>query len=141
MNDMDNAKPGMSMPEAIAAIQKAQEEVKANLRAGRLDQLPGAKHDTGKLPISTVPPQIVRDIAAIRAYGLAKYAQAEDWRRVGPERFFEAFLRHVLAMMENPTGVDPESGHPHYKHAACNLAFLCDFYKAPDIDSSGEKGV
>lgn len=87
-------------------------------------QLPGAKNDDGKLQLSKVPPELITAVATIRAYGIAKYAEAEDWTKVDPERFHEAMLRHALAVWENPKAVDPESGYPSLWHLATNAAFL-----------------
>lgn len=88
-------------------------------------KLPGAKNDAGKLQLSTVPPEAIVAIARIREYGNRKYADPENWRRVLPEKFHEAMLRHCLAIWEDPFAVDPESGLPHLWHLMCNGAFLC----------------
>lgn len=32
----------------------------------------------------------------------------------------------LLAYLDDPAGVDPESGIKHLKHLACNVAFLCE---------------
>lgn len=90
------------------------------------------KDDAGKLRISLVPPQIIKDIAEVREYGNKKYGDPNGWKSVGPERYADALLRHTLEFMADPASIDPESGIPHYKHMACNLAFLCDMYA--DID-------
>lgn len=83
------------------------------------------KQDAGKLPISLVPMQIVRDIALVRDYGNRKYGDPKSWEQVAIERYLNAFGRHALYMLEDPMSVDDESGIEHYKHAACNLAFIC----------------
>lgn len=88
-------------------------------------KLPGAKNDDGKLQLSAVPPEAIVAIARIREYGNKKYADPENWRRVLPEKFHEAMLRHCLACWEDPYAVDPESGLPHLWHLMCNGAFLC----------------
>ncbi|MBR6738806.1 MAG: hypothetical protein IKL99_03965 [Oscillospiraceae bacterium] len=86
----------------------------------------GAKYDDGKLEIDLVPPQIIRDIAEVRMYGTKKYGDPNNWRDgIEPRRYANALLRHTLAFMEDIHSVDEESGIPHYKHMACNLAFLC----------------
>lgn len=85
-----------------------------------------AKADEGKLELSLVPPQIIRDIAEIRMYGNRKYGDPENWRQVELKRYVDAFFRHWLLYIEEPTGVDEESGLHHYKHCACNLAFICE---------------
>ena len=85
-----------------------------------------AKHDAGKLPLSLVPMQIVRDIAEIRRFGVEKYRDPDNWKKVEKQRYIDALLRHLLAYLEDPDGVDEESGIKHYKHVACNLAFICE---------------
>lgn len=76
-----------------------------------------------------VPPQIIRDIAQVRMYGCEKYGDPDNWRRVEKGRYLDALLRHTLAYLEDPKGLDTESGLPHYKHMACNMAFLCEMEK------------
>lgn len=88
-----------------------------------------AKADAGKLQLSLVPTQITRDIAEVRMYGNAKYGSPDNWKQVEPQRYIDALYRHFLSFLEDPTGCDAESGIPHYKHMACNMAFLCEFLK------------
>ena len=85
-----------------------------------------AKADEGKLQISLVPTQIIRDIAEVRMYGNQKYGDPDSWKTVGVGRYIDAFLRHTLNFLEDPIGDDEESGIKHYKHIACNLAFICE---------------
>ena len=89
-----------------------------------------AKHDEGKLQLSLVPVQIVRDIAEVRMYGNKKYGDPESWRAVEKQRYVDAMLRHLLAYLEDPDGVDQESGIPHYKHCVCNWAFICEMERS-----------
>ena len=84
-----------------------------------------AKADDGKLEIDLVPMQIVRDIAEVRMYGNRKYGDPENWRQVELRRYINALLRHTLAFAESANSIDEESGIPHYKHMACNAAFIC----------------
>lgn len=83
-----------------------------------------AKRDEGKLQLSLVPPQIIRDIAEVRMYGNKKYGDPENWRTVEMNRYTDALFRHFLAFIEDPFSVDEESGIYHYKHMACNMAFI-----------------
>ena len=87
-----------------------------------------AKADAGKLQISLVPTQIIKDIAEVRMYGNAKYPEGgpENWRQGEPIRYRDALLRHLLEYIKNPDSIDEESGLLHLQHAACNLAFLCE---------------
>ena len=85
-----------------------------------------AKDDSGKRKLSLVPRKIIWDIAAIREYGNAKYGDPNNWRKVEPERYRDAAFRHFLKYLDDPDGVDDESGLPHLWHLACNIAFLCE---------------
>ena len=85
-----------------------------------------AKRDAGKIRPTLVPRQIIRAIAVIRNYGTQKYVDPDNWKRVEIERFRDAAYRHWLAYLDNPHGVDSESGFPHLWHCACNIAFLIE---------------
>lgn len=85
-----------------------------------------AKADYGKEQLTLVPRRIIHDICAIRMYGNKKYGDPENWREVEPERYRDAAYRHFLAYLDDPHGVDKESGFPHLWHLACNIAFLCE---------------
>lgn len=85
-----------------------------------------AKADHGKEQLTLVPRRIIHDICAIRMYGNKKYGDPENWREVAPERYRDAAYRHFLSYLDDPYGVDKESGLPHLWHLACNIAFLCE---------------
>ncbi len=87
------------------------------------------KEDAGKLRLSLVPSQVIRDIAEVREYGNRKYGDSESWRRVDRKRYVDALYRHMLAFVDDPASKDEESGIEHYKHLACNIAFLCEMMK------------
>lgn len=86
----------------------------------------GAKHDAGKLDLTLVPTSIIRAVAEVRRYGTKKYGDPENWKQVAPERYRAALYRHWLACLDDPKGVDEESGLPHLWHVACNVAFLIE---------------
>lgn len=88
-----------------------------------------AKADAGNLELSLVPIQIIRDIAEVRMYGNRKYHDPNNWKTVEIERYINALYRHFLAFLDDPDSKDDESGIPHYKHMACNMAFICDMMK------------
>ena len=89
------------------------------------------KADAGKLKLTLVPRQIIKDICEVREYGNAKYPEGgpDNWKQVDVQRYRDALFRHFLAYLDDPHGVDEESGIPHYKHMACNMAFLCEMEK------------
>ncbi len=89
-----------------------------------------AKADAGKLKLTLVPRQIIRDIAKVRMYGTARYHNdPNNWKQVSKERYKDAAFRHFLAYLDNPDSVDEESGLLHLWHLACNIAFLCEDYE------------
>ena len=88
-----------------------------------------AKADAGKPRLTLVPMQIIFDIAKVREFGNAKYGSSDNWKRVEPERYREAAFRHFLRYIDDPLGVDEESGLPHRFHLECNLAFLAEMEK------------
>lgn len=98
-----------------------------------MEQINGAKYDDGKPRPSLVPVAAIEAIMQVREFGKAKYADAEDWRKVPREKWLDALLRHVLHIWDNPLALDYESGLPALWHVITNAAFLCAAYK-DDID-------
>lgn len=92
---------------------------------GEMSKREEAKSDAGKPRLSLVPMQIIWDIAEVREYGIKKYKDPDNWKRVELDRYVDALLRHTLAFVEDHDSVDEESGLYHYKHMACNMAFIC----------------
>lgn len=90
-----------------------------------------AKADAGKLQISLVPTQFIRDVAKVRMYGNEKYHSPANWVTVEKQRYIDALLRHILQYIDNNDAVDDESGLSALSHAACNIAFLCEMER-PD---------
>ena len=84
------------------------------------------KADYGKEQLTLVPRRIIHDIAAVRMFGVQKYKDPDNWKRVEVERYRDAAFRHWLAYLDDPNGVDAESGLPHLWHLAANVAFLCE---------------
>lgn len=96
------------------------------------------KADQGKLRLTLVPLQIIREIAKVRMYGLEKYPETgrDGWREIGTERIQDAMCRHLLAYLEDPDGTDEESGLPHLSHLACNVAFLCELANREPVNNT-----
>lgn len=95
--------------------------------APQMDQT--AKRDAGKPRISLVPAEAVRAIARVRMYGVTKYADPQNWRRVEPIRYLDAALRHLLDAVEDLESRDEESGLYSVDHALTDLAFLSALMK------------
>lgn len=84
------------------------------------------KADAGKPKLTFVPRKMLPMIARVREYGTEKYGNSENWRKVEIQRYRDAAFRHFIAYLDDPQGVDEESGLPHLAHLACNIAFLCE---------------
>lgn len=88
----------------------------------------GYKHDGGKPRLSLVPPILIRAVGTVMTHGAEKYGEG-NWKNVEPERYRDALARHYCDYMEDPYGVDKQSGLPHLYHLACNVAFLLELEK------------
>lgn len=84
-----------------------------------------AKADRGKLRLTLVPMDAVEAVAAIRMFGVQKYVDEDNWKRVEKDRYKDAALRHFIKYTREPYGMDDESNLPHLWHCLCNLFFLC----------------
>lgn len=91
-----------------------------------------AKADAGKPHPSYCPVALIEGVIAVREHGTAKYGDPENWRKVEPERYWDALLRHALAAWNDWKAVDKESGMPHLWHIACNAAFLMQYMEEDD---------
>lgn len=102
-----------------------------------------AKSDAGKPKLSLVPRRIIFDIARIREYGNEKYPEGgiDNWRNVEPERYRDAAFRHFLAYLDDPYGLDAESGFPHLWHLATNVSFLCDLEDSKILNMTRERQI
>ena len=96
------------------------------------------KRDAGKPQLTLVPTQIITDIARVREFGVAKYHKRDSWKDVEIQRYRDALFRHLLLYINDPKGVDEESGLPHLSHVACNVAFLCELEKTDGNGSSNK---
>lgn len=85
-----------------------------------------AKADAGKPQLTLVPRQILFDIAEVRAFGVKKHKDPDNWKKVEIQRYRDAAFRHFMAYLDDPQGNDEESGLSHLAHLACNIAFLCE---------------
>ncbi len=88
----------------------------------------GLKHDGGKPMLALVPSAIIRAVGRVMTHGAEKYGVGK-WRDVDPDRYRHALMRHICEWLDDPYGVDKDSGLPHLEHIACNVAFLLELDK------------
>ena len=96
-----------------------------------------AKKDEGKPRLFLTPPGIIEAVGWVRTFGTEKYGDPDNWKKVSPERYQDALMRHLVKYMRDPKGVDEESGLPHLWHMACNIAFLIEL--EGEEDDKGRK--
>lgn len=83
----------------------------------------GVKYDSSKIRLSLYPAEAMYKIAEVLEFGAKKYA-VDNWKYVQPiERYFDAALRHLMAIKTGELN-DPESGLSHLAHAGTCIAFM-----------------
>lgn len=84
------------------------------------------KYDAGKPRLSLAPiSELEIAITRVREYGIKKYKDPNNWKKVSVDRYFDAMLRHLnQCRKKGMQALDDESGLPHLWHVACNLAFI-----------------
>lgn len=99
-----------------------------------IDKPKAQKFDDDKLRVDLVPKSLIEGTAKAMMFGMRKYS-AHNWRKgLQWSRSYGALQRHLQAFWEGED-FDQESDLNHLYHAACNLAFLIEFYeKRKDLD-------
>lgn len=86
------------------------------------------KHDANKRDYSLLPPKELGEIVDVLMHGAKTYGIG-NWKKMDPkdtDRYVSALFRHLEAWRSGETK-DPESGHSHLAHLACNCLFLMWF--------------
>ena len=87
------------------------------------------KADYGKLQMMLMLPAINRAVVRVREYGILKYKDKDNWKKVSKSRWDNAMLRHMMEYIQDPWSRDEESGLRHIDHIACNLAYILESMK------------
>lgn len=88
----------------------------------------GIKYDDGKLRIDLIPPEVIRALAMVFAYGADKYGRWNWEKGMRAGRLWAATLwaatqRHLWSWW-NKEDMDEESGYNHLWHALVSIAML-----------------
>lgn len=83
------------------------------------------KHDSGKVRMSLVPPNALKQVAAVMTYGAKKYAPNNFLKGTEYSRYLDALGRHWNDY-NSGENIDPESKLPHLAHIACNAMILLE---------------
>ena len=97
-----------------------------------------AKYDEGKPDYTLVPKALISGCERVRRYGVEKYKERDNWKKVEPERYWKALIRHVLAAWYDYRAVDQESGLLHLEHIVCNAAFLLEMMEGQNEESNSK---
>lgn len=111
---------------------------------GRRQHEPGAKLDAGKLRPELVFsgfPTALALVTAVATFGARKYSD-HGWQQVpgGIRRYQDAHLRHLMAAHGGETH-DPETGLPHYAHAAWNALAVLELMERERADAHQRDGA
>jgi hypothetical protein len=109
-----------SLSELINADPKLGIHDNLDLKAG------GVKHDTGKLAMDLIPPELILGVSEILTIGAKKY-EVRNWEKgMRWGRVFASLMRHMWDWWRGES-LDPETGKSHLWHAACCIAFLMTY--------------
>ena len=93
----------------------------------------GTKHDSGKVRLELIPPELLFAVGSILTFGAEKYADRNWELGMKWSRVFGAMMRHLWCWWggQGPTNknflfgdLDDETGLSHLWHAGCCIAFL-----------------
>lgn len=84
-----------------------------------------AKDTKGKTRLELVLPSTIEWLGRIRTYGVQKYKNPDNWKKVPKDQYVGAAMRHFEKYRKGEY-LDDESGMPHLAHTMCNLMFLLD---------------
>lgn len=84
------------------------------------------KADAGKLQMMLMLPAINRAVVRVREYGILKYKDKDNWKKINRSRWENALIRHLMEYIKDPYSKDEESGLRHIDHIACNLAYILE---------------
>lgn len=87
--------------------------------------LDGIKDKAGKPQMRLILPRAAEALVRVREYGLKKYPDAENWRKVPQADWLDALMRHMMKYIGGEV-TDRESGLPHLWHALCNLSYMIE---------------
>lgn len=83
------------------------------------------KDKKGKPRMSLILPHAAEALVRIREYGLKKYPDANNWRKVDKADWCDALMRHLMKYLDGEE-IDDESGYPHLWHALANLSYMIE---------------
>lgn len=93
-----------------------------------------AKADKDKLRMELIPVSAYESLGRVLTHGAKKYGP-DNWRLVETDRFVGALLRHLIAFLKDPNGVDADSGLKHTDHLLANAVFINEAVQRGDYEA------
>lgn len=85
------------------------------------------RFNKGKVQMSLLPKSLLEETAKVLMFGAQKYDK-NNWRKgMKYTSVYDSLQRHLTAWLDGED-IDEESGELHLAHAACNIAFLIEYY-------------
>jgi len=85
------------------------------------------RFNAGKVQHSMLPKSLLDETSKVLMFGAQKYDR-NNWKKgMDYTSVYDSLQRHLTAFLDGENE-DPESGLLHLGHAACNLAFLIEYY-------------
>lgn len=81
------------------------------------------KFDAGKPMMELIPTSAYYAISNALTYGASIHGP-NTWQTISIDRWIGALLRHLCLYLDDPKGVDAESGLPHTAHLLANACFI-----------------
>jgi len=97
---------------------------------GPADKQQAKRFNRGKprLSLLLAAPDALEGITRVLEYGAEKYGR-DNWLQGLPfTEVVDSALRHLLKWFKGEE-LDEESGLPHVDHIACNVLFICQFWR------------
>lgn len=91
----------------------------------------GMKDDGSKLDWTILPWNQLKEVVEVLDYGARLYSR-DNWKKVEPERYKAALMRHVVAYI-NGEKDDADSKKHHLAHAICDALFLMYFDSKKEV--------
>lgn len=95
-----------------------------NILERKFDQ--SVKSDEGKIDYTLLSIPALKELAKVRMFGVKKYGDRDSWRKVEPERFKQAMLRHMFDYLEGKSINEEDGGVRVLAQVLCNGMFLLD---------------
>ncbi len=87
------------------------------------------KADSGKTDYTLLSVPFLEKMAEVRMFGVVRYKERDSWKKVEPERFKQALMRHCMEYINGKEINLEDGGVSVLAQIAVNAQFLYDLSK------------